>query len=146
MFKRIIILLTIISSNGCKSQSDESIILSGSWAPIIEVKQMEGIVHYIELYFTNGKTYYYESGIGLAFGEYKLKDGKLYTRLNASSDFSFKSEVSIENDSLTFELGDKVIKYYKVNDNSLGDLVEGRIDEKTFKTFYESRLFNIRIR
>lgn len=133
--------MNLMFSVGSNSQSEESMILSGSWAPVMQGEHMDGIVEYIELYYSNGKTYYYESGMGLAFGEYKLKDGKLYTRLNATSDFRFKSEVSIVNDSLTFKLDNKVFKYYRVNDNSLGDFVERRLDETSFKFFFESRLF-----
>lgn len=137
MIRKSFLLFTVLITSSCVSQSNQIQVLEGSWAPVVDKMIME---EYIEVYYTDSEVFYYESGLGMTSGDYKVNNGRFSTKMKTSSSFKEKSNVSIKNDTLIFDLDKISVKYYRVNGTGLGDFLDGKIDEETFIEAFENRL------
>lgn len=124
----------------CSSQENKSIDFKNtSWGTIYE----EDILgDYLEMYFTDENVYYYGGALGITKLEYRIINGVFSTRFGPDSKFIERSEISIIDDTLYLnEIGGKRnVKNIRIKENTIKDLIEGNIQESSFREYFDERL------
>lgn len=124
----------------CSSQENKSIDFKNtSWGTIYD----EDILgDYLEMYFTDENVYYFEGALGVTELEYKIKNGVFSTRINTDSKFIERSEISIIDDTLYLNEigGNRNVKNIRIKENTIKDLIEGNINESSFREYFDERL------
>ena len=138
--KNLIMIFSLICLFNCSSKDSGSINLNNtSWGTIYD-KDILG--DYIELYFTEENVYYFEGALGLTKLEYKIENGVFSTRFSPDSSFTKRSEIRLKKDTLYLkEIGGiRKVENIIIKNNTIKDLIEGDIDESSFRRYFDERL------